>query len=63
MDFYRKTGQMAIANEIGHTHHSVSNILKEMKAAVHLYEKYGFKHLKVEHSDYARCDVQMELEL
>ena len=32
-------------------------------AAVHLYEKYGFRHLKVEHSDYARCDVQMEMEL
>ncbi|MBQ7422496.1 MAG: GNAT family N-acetyltransferase [Prevotella sp.] len=32
-------------------------------AAVHLYEKYGFRHLKVEHSDYVRCDVQMELML
>ena len=32
-------------------------------AAVHLYEKYGFRHLTVEHSDYARCDVQMEMEL
>ena len=32
-------------------------------AAVHLYEKYGFRHLPVEHTDYARCDVQMEMEL
>ncbi|MBP3228909.1 MAG: GNAT family N-acetyltransferase [Bacteroidaceae bacterium] len=32
-------------------------------AAVHLYERYGFRHLKGENSPYARCDVQMELEL
>lgn len=36
---------------------------RKCAAAVHLYEKYGFRHLKVEHSDYARCDVQMEVEL
>ena len=32
-------------------------------AAVHLYEKYGFRHLAVGHSEYARCDVQMEMVL
>lgn len=32
---------------------------KKCEAAVHLYEKYGFKHLKVENSPFARCDVQM----
>lgn len=36
---------------------------RKCAAAVHLYEKYGFRHLKVEHSDYARCNVQMEMEL
>lgn len=35
---------------------------RKCAAAVHLYERYGFRHLKVEHSDYARCDVQMELD-
>ena len=33
---------------------------RKCAAAVHLYEKYGFRHLPVRHSDYARCDVQME---
>ncbi len=33
------------------------------RAAVHLYEKVGFHHLQVEHTDYARCDVQMEMTL
>ncbi len=32
-------------------------------AAVHLYEKAGFRHIKVESSPYARCDVQMEMTL
>lgn len=36
---------------------------KRCEAAVHLYEKYGFKHLPVINSPYARCDVQMELTL
>ena len=32
-------------------------------AAVHLYKRYGFRHIKVEHPAFARCDIQMELEL
>lgn len=32
---------------------------KKCEAAVHLYERYGFKHLPVAQSNYARCDVQM----
>lgn len=32
-------------------------------AAVHLYEKYGFHKIPVSHSDYARCDIQMEMNL
>lgn len=32
-------------------------------AAVHLYEKFGFHKIPVQHSDYARCDIQMEMNL
>ncbi len=32
-------------------------------AAVHLYEKFGFHHIPVGHSEYVRCDVQMEMDL
>lgn len=32
-------------------------------AAVHLYEKFGFHRIPVRHSDYARCDIQMEMDL
>lgn len=34
-----------------------------LKPAVSLYEKIGFKHIKGASSPYARCDVQMELQL
>lgn len=34
-----------------------------LKPAVSLYEKIGFKHIKGASSSYARCDVQMELQL
>ena len=34
-----------------------------LKPAVSLYEKIGFKHIKGALSPYARCDVQMELQL
>lgn len=33
---------------------------KKCTAAVHLYEKYGFRHLKVTYTNYERADVQME---
>lgn len=33
---------------------------KKCAAAVHLYEKYGFKHIPVENSEYVRADVWME---
>lgn len=32
-------------------------------AAVHLYEKFGFRHIPVGHTEYARCDIQMEMDL
>lgn len=32
-------------------------------AAVHLYEKFGFHHIPVGRTDYARCDIQMEMDL
>ena len=34
-----------------------------LKPAIRLYEKIGFKHIKGASSPYARCDVQMELQL
>ncbi len=34
-----------------------------LKPALSLYEKIGFKHIKGASSPYARCDVQMELQL
>ncbi|MGI6231857.1 MAG: bifunctional helix-turn-helix transcriptional regulator/GNAT family N-acetyltransferase [Prevotella sp.] len=33
---------------------------KKCESAVHLYEKYGFKHLPLRPSEFDRCDVQME---
>jgi GNAT superfamily N-acetyltransferase len=35
----------------------------QLKTAIGLYEKYGFRHVKVEHSPFATADVKMELEL
>ena len=35
----------------------------QLKTAISLYEKYGFRHVKVEHSPFATADVKMELEL
>lgn len=32
-------------------------------AAVHLYAQYGFREIPIEHTDYARCDIQMTLTL
>lgn len=29
----------------------------------HLYSKFGFRQIPVSHSDYARCDIQMEMVL
>ncbi len=36
---------------------------RKCAAAVHLYERAGFRHLPLAHSDFARCDVQMSLTL
>jgi len=35
----------------------------QLKTAISLYEKYGFRHVKVEHSPFTTADVKMELEL
>ncbi|MDF2192834.1 GNAT family N-acetyltransferase [Paraflavitalea sp. CAU 1676] len=35
----------------------------QLKTAISLYEKYGFRHVKVEHSPFATADVKMELEM
>ncbi|WP_315815430.1 hypothetical protein [Paraflavitalea speifideaquila] len=35
----------------------------QLKTAIGLYEKYGFRHVKVEHSPFATADVKMELDL
>jgi putative acetyltransferase len=35
----------------------------QLKTALLLYEKYGFRHVKVEKSPYETADVRMELEL
>ena len=35
----------------------------QLKTAIQLYEKYGFHHVKVEHSPFTTADVKMELEL
>ncbi|NII29024.1 GNAT family N-acetyltransferase [Pseudoflavitalea sp. X16] len=35
----------------------------QLKTALQLYEKYGFRHVKVEHSPFTTADVKMELEL
>lgn len=35
----------------------------QLKTALKLYEKYGFRHVKVENSPYETADVRMELEL
>lgn len=32
-------------------------------AAVHLYEKFGFQRIPVGRTEYARCDIQMEMDL
>lgn len=32
----------------------------KLKAAVHLYEKLGFSHCKLECGTYGRCDIKME---
>lgn len=36
---------------------------RKCAAAVHLYTKYGFHEIPIEHTDYARCDIQMEMDL
>jgi putative acetyltransferase len=33
----------------------------QLKTALQLYEKYGFHHVKVEHSPFTTADVKMEL--
>ncbi len=35
----------------------------QLTTAISLYEKYGFRHVKVEHSPFATADVKMELSL
>lgn len=35
----------------------------QLKTAIQLYEKYGFRHVKVEHSPFTTADVKMELEM
>lgn len=35
----------------------------QLQTAQKLYQKYGFRHVKVEHAPYGNADVQMELEL
>jgi putative acetyltransferase len=35
----------------------------QLKTAISLYEKYGFRHVKVEHSPFTTADVKMELEM
>ena len=36
---------------------------RKCAAAVHLYAKYGFREIPIVHTDYARCDIQMTLDL
>lgn len=36
---------------------------RKCAAAVHLYRKFGFHEIPIEHTDYARCDIQMEMDL
>lgn len=35
----------------------------QLTTAISLYEKYGFRHVKVEHSPFTTADVKMELSL
>jgi putative acetyltransferase len=35
----------------------------QLTTAISLYQKYGFRHVKVEHSPFATADVKMELEM
>ncbi len=35
----------------------------QLMTALKLYEKYGFRHVKVEHSPFETADVKMEMEL
>lgn len=34
-----------------------------LKPAIHLYEKIGFQHVPVDHTEYQRSDVKMKIEL
>lgn len=50
------------ARELG-AHHLFLESNRRCAAAVHLYGKYGFHEIPIEHTDYARCDIQMEMDL
>jgi ribosomal protein S18 acetylase RimI-like enzyme len=34
-----------------------------LRPAIHLYKKYGFKEVPLEHADYKRADIKMEINL
>lgn len=36
---------------------------RQLKPAIHLYEKYGFKEVELEHGLYERADIKMEKHL
>lgn len=36
---------------------------RRCEAAVYLYRKFGFREIPITHTDYARCDIQMEMDL
>ncbi len=35
----------------------------KLEPAIHLYKKFGFKEVALEHSDYARANIKMELNI
>jgi ribosomal protein S18 acetylase RimI-like enzyme len=34
-----------------------------LQPAIHLYKKYGFKEVPLEHSDYRRSNIKMEVDI
>lgn len=50
------------ARELG-AHHLFLESNRRCEAAVHLYRKHDFREIPIEHTDYARCDIQMEMDL